>query len=835
MSEKKYNNIPIAENILFSEDVHGIIKDNQEIQLSHKRFEFLRYLVAAEGRPVSNEILLVQVWEGALECEGENSLIIDTVKFLRKILDDKDKSIICNRKGVGYYLGKYRAINNSEYENTSFPIIMTYGSVMHTTSESIVYRENDIHIIYDSLFGQNKKALLMTGFGGVGKTSIARLFYSKVKDKYDSTGWAEYHIDIKHTICESFDAQTLGAIKANVFDSLDDKWLYISNAIKNSNKRKLIIIDNVDFDYTINQNPTNDYYLQEISGWTNTDVILTSRLPSLAGYYAIPIDNLGDEEDDSNCINLFYHYRKSLIRSDENISSIRELVRLAGYNTMLIELFAKSSFYEESISSFNDKLKSVGFSYPEMPVATLHEKESDTVQSQLSRLFALRRRSEVEKQIVICFRLLPEGEMISKTEFESWLGYSVKDVDQLVREGWIRFEGGFFSVHPLIRQSVQFDDSTLLSFRENMQLNSTSGHGNIYSLLNGRILFNQEDSIELSLRKLKCADCLFQPSGTSPIETLLYLGDYSRKLGIRDLALKYYKFSHEAVDKNHVSDLYLKWKATYYYGYLLSYTKNGMLEAEKLMNSSLEISLKLANEADTDKAQMIKATSYDHLAYVLFNKEATSITEFVSAEQNLNQAIKAREILCKTNPNNKRYLHDLSWSQDNIGCLLTKLYRLAESDEQFRAQCEKINIYTAIQKAEDNLLLALATRRMFVLENKNKNSLSEVAWTLSNLAVCYACQGKMDANAKFEEAIEKYKEIDVLMPGYESSSLAKTFLEYGRFIYKYSGNIDRCIRMLNRALVIYKSLETKSPGIYEKEIDTISKELQIVSEQQKRC
>lgn len=66
----------------------------------------------------------------------------------------------------------------------------------------------------------------------------------------------------------------------------------------------------------------------------------------------------------------------------------------------------------------------------------------------------MKQRSLVERQILWDFHCLPEAERVSKRELREWLGYSIMEIDRLKEESWIKYEDGFFFMHPLINQAV---------------------------------------------------------------------------------------------------------------------------------------------------------------------------------------------------------------------------------------------------------------------------------------------------------------------------------------------------------------------------------------------
>ena len=176
--------------------------------------------------------------------------------------------------------------------------MLTKSSPFFADERDVIYRENDIALLLKML-SSGKENVLLSGFGGIGKTSVARVLYSKLVGKYDCVGWVEYIDDIKTSILTSFDI-------CNNIQNQDYRWTVVSRILKNSEQSILLIIDNVDSDRKKNQEPLSDLYLYEISGFPTLSIVLTSRLEEIRGYHTVQIGDLSKDE----CEDLFYFYYK---------------------------------------------------------------------------------------------------------------------------------------------------------------------------------------------------------------------------------------------------------------------------------------------------------------------------------------------------------------------------------------------------------------------------------------------------------------------------------------------------------------------------------------------
>ena len=206
-----------------------------------------------------------------------------------------------------------------------------------------------------------------------------------------------------------------------------------------------------------------DKELIGMSSWNNITIIITSRLPELSGYYtSYEIKNLGDANDNKKCIELFYHYSPKAAKYRlTNSEAVGKLCALAGYNTMVIELLAKGSlYYSHNLNKFYQKLIDNNFSCAnDTLVETNHDftilktdnSENDyydvgneTVASQLYKLFNLKTRKPLQQLILWDFHCLRENEKVSIEEVHDWMGFNLKDLSPLIREGWIKQLDDYF-------------------------------------------------------------------------------------------------------------------------------------------------------------------------------------------------------------------------------------------------------------------------------------------------------------------------------------------------------------------------------------------------------
>ena len=321
----------------------------------------------------------------------------------------------------------------------SLPHNLTKSVVSFANEENVIHREGELLGI-ECLIEEKKVALLLSGFGGIGKTVLARVLYAKLANQFDCVGWVEYHKDLKNSLLASIDLD-------NGIEDQEKRWNKISARLKNDSSSKIIFVDNVDLDVKQKQDPQKDIYLQEITGWTNMTVILTSRMNEIHGYQTYSIGYLGSETKIQPCVDLFYFYydkREYKKRREERNQRemIEKLVAHASFHTYAIELLARSAVYEDNLSDYLIKIKKLGFKFPSLRISTDYSNDNLTAAKQLRLLFNMKSRIPKERRVIWDFSVLPESTNLSRNDVRELLAYSENDLHRLCQEGWLLYERG---------------------------------------------------------------------------------------------------------------------------------------------------------------------------------------------------------------------------------------------------------------------------------------------------------------------------------------------------------------------------------------------------------
>lgn len=348
------------------------------------------------------------------------AIIVPILIYRRQKKDGKKKETRRNKEKANHYL-------------TALP--------MEADSKNVIGRKKELRKLWKTL--SKHPHTILTGFGGIGKTKLAQLLFHEYERKFDEVAWIDYQGNLKDSI--------LACI--NMHQEIEDKekrWTAVVTALNNDQKKKLFIIDNVD--HTTSQHPEQDKDLRDLTGWKNTTVLLTSRLIHLSDFENIVLEFLELE----NCVKVFKHYYKG---SNPNLETIINIVKMANWHTMTIELLAKG-VGRENLDDYYQKLVANGFEMIDREAATiLNERNPNNIAEHLKILFNMQQRSEEDKKILNSFAILPEKCQCTLAEVEQWLGFKDSDLDEVIKDGWLSFdkESEKYYLHPLVRTIIRFD------------------------------------------------------------------------------------------------------------------------------------------------------------------------------------------------------------------------------------------------------------------------------------------------------------------------------------------------------------------------------------------
>ncbi len=672
---------------------------------------------------------------------------------------------------------------------TELPHQLSLLSAVHADQQSVLHRQGDIFKIC-RVIQQGKHSILLNGFGGIGKTSVARVLYTKLESDYDCIGWVEYHKNLQTSILNSFE----------LFKEVTDpalRWKLIKDAISINPQKKIIFIDNVDRDISQSQDPSTDDLLQEIVRWNNSLIILTSRLQEIPGYYSYMIPPLGTSKRIQPCIDLFYfYYNMSEYKKHKaervQTNAVIKLIELAGFHTYAIELLAKSARFESDLNEYYLKIKSVGFSFPKLNIRTGYSNSSKPAAEQLKLLFKLGNRSSKEQQILWDFSTLPEGTRLTSVDVSSLLGYDMNDLATLCDDGWLRFEypDGFY-IHPLIREIILFD---LIDGKAPIGTVSEL----VKKVINYSIISNEDSQINI-LRKLYIIETVEKyivfVKSTDFAKFYYQLGKAEYSFARKRLsAIEYYKRALRKYTELYnlgLDYLYDIADTQFQIGYVESTTQIYRNDSKEYLRLALDNWKSCKN--CTDEISLAQ----DHLGYVLTDSPET----YSDAEYYLSDALNTRAEKYKTTPTEEAK-YEYSTTCDNMGYLLFKSGK-------------------NIIEAKHLLMKSFKLREELNASYPGKYS-TDVAWTAFNLGELISDTGGDDAEAEayFRISLQLRKSLEKLYPRKYSINIMYTITSLAKLIARDSTRISEVQNLFDEAMTYYGLIDEDHASFFINNIES---------------
>jgi len=376
-----------------------------------------------------------------------------------KVLGDK---ILGDKQVKNYY---YSLPNSSDIPKDLTGLL---PPTLDTTS--VFGRKADLEKLSVTLENA-KQVVIVNGLGGIGKSTLARLYIKEHEHNFDHIAWFAFaDSDFKEVFTSKVLARNLRLNKQNL--TSEEFLLLISQKIKELPGSNLLVIDNAD-----NTEEISEYRNFLPVGLNNWKVLITSR-GIIDGFEKIYIDTLSFDEAKQ----LFLAYFPDGAKED---MALNELLNLIGLHTLTIELMAKTLMKGRRLKTVKELLEKVkNKQYANSKL--LKQIESDHryrwksddekrkirgIYQYLLAVFDWAGLNEHETWLLKQFAVLPT-EPIELTIFFEWLGISEEDNDDfgarveeafesLVDNGWLQVlidqeNGEVVLLHPILQSLIMF-------------------------------------------------------------------------------------------------------------------------------------------------------------------------------------------------------------------------------------------------------------------------------------------------------------------------------------------------------------------------------------------
>lgn len=365
---------------------------------------------------------------------------------------ETDKNTILNINGgqtnIAMGNSSINANQNIIAQNTSTQSnIITYGQDI-TFTNNFVGRENEINEILEKLKESNR--ILISGMGGIGKTTILKKMYHTIVELYKNenkkVGYFEYELSMDDTICNAIE-----------FEKTGDRNIDLQKAKRiledYANCSELIIfIDNI---------PTERYNeLQQLNS-IKGKIIITSRQNEYENYDTVFIDKMSVEE----CKEIF-EKESGLYNNSHELEYI--VNTLIGRHTLTVRLLAKIAKRKQwTIGQLKNKLLDVGFK-----INYKDSGETTNILIEYKKLYSISELNKYQQNILEGFSLLREAKL-DIDKYQMFLAQDVEDLEndelyELYEKGWLEKDGDKFSIHPVFAEFIS--ESKEISIYEHKKL-----------------------------------------------------------------------------------------------------------------------------------------------------------------------------------------------------------------------------------------------------------------------------------------------------------------------------------------------------------------------------
>ncbi len=313
-------------------------------------------------------------------------------------------------------------------------------------SNCFVGRREEIETLQEML--QEKKAVFLSGIGGIGKTELAKRYAYVNRERYDRIIFVSFCTSIKETICGNDIWIQNEVLEEGSLENLFETRMKVLK--QDLTKNDLFILDNFD----VEQEDDLEYLLQ-----CRCKFIITSRNDFRDYNYAqMNVEKIEDEEE---LFELFFAYNQKEYCCEE-WTSIYAMIHLVDSHTMTVELIAKYLRDIEELPSrlLQKMMEKEGItSLQEMKVK--HRKDRkirvESVNSHLLMLFHLFNFSEIESELLRSLSLLGYVRIL-QSSFLEYCNVIQKEesLEHLIKTGWIEYDENTkkISLHQIILDLV---------------------------------------------------------------------------------------------------------------------------------------------------------------------------------------------------------------------------------------------------------------------------------------------------------------------------------------------------------------------------------------------
>ena len=280
-------------------------------------------------------------------------------------------------------------------------------------------------------FEENDKIVILTGLGGMGKSELAVRFAQK---RWSGESYFVRFVgNWRQTVLENIAPRIRGLSR----DALDAEQIYRDAIakLKSRGADELLILDNVDLEAT-----SMTQLKRELSE-LNIQVLITTRTDTEHAISVVALQRV-------DLLRLFEFHESVATLEEQNA-----LINAVDGHTLTIDLMARAlrsgrraATAEKLLNNLSDStIRKVETTYPGGPTQA-------RIIEHLKVVFQVLKLEDEEMELLRYATFLPEGGMADSL-FLSPIHEDREDaLDNLISNGWLRWQEGLLLIHPVIRK-----------------------------------------------------------------------------------------------------------------------------------------------------------------------------------------------------------------------------------------------------------------------------------------------------------------------------------------------------------------------------------------------
>lgn len=322
------------------------------------------------------------------------------------------------------------------------PYLLTTAPTSHI---NFVGRREELQRISNT-FKNGKKCIFLQGFGGIGKTELAKKYVETYADSYDHIVFLRYsekQRSIKSLLLDNIQI-------ANYEDDRNDneaerRKKRLEKTRELLNPSVLIILDNYDVEIL-------DDEFMELLDWNATWLVTTrSDFSYLGGQtMQIPVAQMAF----SDLLEIFRRESRQQV-NEKQAAALEKLFAQFDNYTMVVTLLAKQVYAtgltveelcgNEDIYEYEEKLVS----------AKDAAVTQNTLLGHLQRVFNMAALSDDQQEALRTAWMMRDANEITKQFYKKYSGLSLNPLNSLISLGWLQYDDSAITFHPVIEQLVE--------------------------------------------------------------------------------------------------------------------------------------------------------------------------------------------------------------------------------------------------------------------------------------------------------------------------------------------------------------------------------------------